>query len=60
MGALEYEPITEHEDEFIDGIELDYLCAEANRILEGESSEVLEKLLTLNGSSGGARPKIVA
>lgn len=60
MGALEYEPITEHEDEFIGGIELDSLCAEANRILEGESSEVLEKLLTLNGSSGGARPKIVA
>ena len=33
---------------------------EANHILAGKSSEVLDKLLTLNGSSGGARPKIVA
>ena len=60
MGALEYEPITEKENEFNGNIELDSLCMEANNILEGKSSEVLEKLLTLNGSSGGARPKIVA
>ena len=60
MGALEYEPITETENEFNGNIELDSLCMEANNILEGKSSEVLEKLLTLNGSSGGARPKIVA
>ncbi len=60
MGALEYEPITETENEFNGDIELDSLCMEANNILEGKSSEVLEKLLTLNGSSGGARPKIVA
>ena len=60
MGALEYEPITETENEFNGDIELDSLCMEANNILDGKSSEVLEKLLTLNGSSGGARPKIVA
>ena len=60
MGALEYEPITETESEFVGDIELDALCQEANLILEGKSSEVLDKLLTLNGSSNGARPKIVA
>ncbi len=60
MGALEYEPTEETENEFNGDIELDSLCMEANNILEGKSSEVLEKLLTLNGSSGGARPKIVA
>lgn len=60
MGALEYEPATEIKNEFKGNIELDSLCMEANHILEGKSSEVLEKLLTLNGSSGGARPKIVA
>ena len=37
MGALEYEPITENDDEFIGGIELDTLCAEAKGILEGDS-----------------------
>ena len=60
MGALEYEPITENDSEFVGNIELDSLCLEANHILAGKSSEVLDKLLTLNGSSGGARPKIVA
>lgn len=60
MGALEYEPTEETENEFNGDIELDSLCMEANNILDGKSSEVLEKLLTLNGSSGGARPKIVA
>lgn len=60
MGALEYEPTTENDSEFVGDIELDSLCLEANHILSGKSSDVLDKLLTLNGSSGGARPKIVA
>lgn len=60
MGALEYEPVTEQNSEFSGNIELDALCSETNRILEGKSSEILDKLLTLNGSSAGARPKIVA
>lgn len=58
MGALEYEPITENNNEFIGNIELDSLCLEANHILANKSSEVLDKLLTLNGSSSGARPKL--
>ena len=60
MGALEYEPIIDAPKEDITNINLDELGYEANNILQGETSDVLEQLLTLNGSSGGARPKIVA
>jgi serine/threonine-protein kinase HipA len=60
MGALEYEPTNEINSDFDGPIELDALCSQANRILDGKSSDVLNQLLTMNGSSGGARPKIVA
>jgi serine/threonine-protein kinase HipA len=60
MGALEYEPTNEINSDFDGPIELDVLCYQANRILDGKSSDVLNQLLTMNGSSGGARPKIVA
>jgi hypothetical protein len=60
MGALEYEPITEIDKEFVGDIVLDALSMEAGKILQGNSSDVLDELLSLNGSSGGARPKIVA
>lgn len=59
MGALEYEPATGDSDLYGD-IELDSLSGEVDRILDGEESLVLDELLKLNGSSGGARPKIVA
>ena len=59
MGALEYEPAAGDSDLYGD-IELDSLSGEVNRILDGEESTVLDELLKLNGSSGGARPKIVA
>lgn len=60
MGALEYEPVGEKDDAFAGKLELDALCLEANHILKGKSSEVIDELLSLNGSSCGARPKIVA
>ena len=60
MGALEYEPAVEDKTVFSDNVNLDSLCMEANKILDGESSAVLDELLALNGSSCGARPKIVA
>lgn len=60
MGALEYEPITEIDRELTQDIELDSLSMEAGKILQGNASEVLDTLLSLNGSSAGARPKIVA
>ena len=59
MGALEYEPST-HDTDLCRDIELDSLSYEVDRIIEGEESSVLDELLKLNGSSGGARPKIVA
>ena len=59
MGALEYEPADEYTDSFAD-VELDSLSAEVNKIVAGEESDVLDDLLHMNGSSGGARPKIVA
>lgn len=59
MGALEYEPAEDGSDH--DGaVELDSLSGEIGKILAGENSEILDELLKLNGSSGGARPKIAA
>ncbi len=59
MGALEYEPADTNAD--LSGkIELDSLSAEIGKILSGSDSDLLDELLRLNGSSGGARPKIVA
>lgn len=60
MGALSYEP-----DRSLDAgggapLALDRLAEESAMVLAGESEEVFEELLRLNGSSAGARPKIVA
>ena len=61
MGALEYEPsVGDGDSDLYGDIELDSLSGEVDRILDGEESAVLDELLKLNGSSGGARPKIVA
>lgn len=59
MGALEYEPADEAAEE-VGNVELDSLSGEVDKILAGKDSDVLDELLKLNGSSGGARPKIVA
>jgi len=59
MGALEYEPADDEADEFGE-VELDSLSGEVDKIVSGGDSEVLDELLKMNGSSGGARPKIVA
>ena len=60
MGALSYEP-----DRSLDAgdggpLALDRLAEESAIMLAGETEEVFEELLRLNGSSAGARPKIVA
>jgi serine/threonine-protein kinase HipA len=60
MGALSYEPEL---DTPITGeavVSLDKLAAESAMVLDGENEEVFDELLRLNGSSAGARPKIVA
>lgn len=59
MGALEYEPAISEEITG-NGIELDSLSCEVSKILKGEASLLLDELVEMNGSSGGARPKIVA
>ena len=60
MGALSYEP--ERGDPIADDapLALDRLAEESAIVLAGEDEEVFDELLQLNGSSGGARPKIVA
>ena len=60
MGALEYEPEKEEDGRNYHELHLDSISNEVNSILqEKESKEALALLSQLNGSSGGARPKIV-
>ncbi len=56
MGALVYTP-SETEDTAQDELKLDSLAIAVEQILEGEAGEVIEELISLNGSSAGARPK---
>lgn len=59
FGALEYEPAEKMiSDQFT--VYLDSLADETDDILEGHTGQMLDDLLKLNGSSGGARPKITA
>jgi len=58
MGALTYEPEQEIENTF-DDIVLDDLAESSADILEGSSEALLDELLSLNGSSAGARPKVL-
>lgn len=56
MGALVYQP--EHQTDNTDlNIDLDILAIHTQNILDGEAQDVLQELLSLNGSSAGARPK---
>lgn len=58
LGALKYEPEIGNWETFNHVVELDSLNREMQNILHGESSEILEELITMGGSSVGARPKI--
>jgi serine/threonine-protein kinase HipA len=60
MGALSYEPDRSQIAGDETPLALDRLAEESAIMLAGESEEVFEELLRLNGSSAGARPKIVA
>jgi serine/threonine-protein kinase HipA len=60
MGALSYEPERGEPTANDAPLALDKLANESAIVLAGENEEVFEELLRLNGSSGGARPKIVA
>ncbi len=60
MGALSYEPERSDPKAAKAPLALDRLAKESAIVLAGENEEVFEELLRLNGSSSGARPKIVA
>lgn len=59
MGALSYSPKIEDLDGFRNLLELDTIAKETDTILKGFSSDIIEELFVLAGSSGGARPKIM-
>ncbi|PCJ89724.1 MAG: phosphatidylinositol kinase [Hyphomicrobiales bacterium] len=56
MGALVFEPDYGFV-EIGETINLDMLAAQSQEVLNGNSEDVLQELLALNGSSAGARPK---
>jgi serine/threonine-protein kinase HipA len=58
MGALTYQPEFEENTFSSALLDLDLLHKEMNIVLNGESSEIIDDLFLLGGSSGGARPKI--
>ncbi len=58
MGALIYRPEIGSEYVRKNRLELDVIASQMNYVLEGASSDVIEELFDLGGSSGGARPKI--
>lgn len=58
MGALVYKPDFALDfNEIV--LDLDNLSNQINQVLIGEPTKVLEQLVQLNGSSAGARPKIM-
>ncbi len=58
MGALSYEPEQAVQSEF-EQIVLDDLAKSSREILAGGSDDLLDELLSLGGSSAGARPKVL-
>ncbi|HNQ68542.1 MAG TPA: type II toxin-antitoxin system HipA family toxin [Bacteroidales bacterium] len=58
MGALSYEPESMKLDSNVD-FNLDFFAAETMKILQSQDSEAIETLYKNNGSSGGARPKVL-
>jgi serine/threonine-protein kinase HipA len=56
-GALIYNPAIKNEENFSDKIDLDRLKTVMDEVYKGTSTEVIEELMHLGGSSGGARPK---
>lgn len=60
MGALEYRP-AKSSDFNIDTLGLDYddIAGECSKILSSKTSDQLDLLYNLSGSSGGTRPKIL-
>lgn len=56
-GALIYRPVIKNPENFGDTIDIDRLKTVMDEVYNGTSAEVIEELMFLGGSSGGARPK---
>lgn len=56
-GALIYSPAINYKEKFNDTIDIDRLKTAMDEVYNGTSVEVIEELMLLGGSSGGARPK---
>lgn len=56
-GALIYRPAINTKENFRDKIDIDRLKRVIDEVYKGTSTEVIEELMHLGGSSGGARPK---
>jgi len=56
-GALIYRPAITENEKFTESIDLDQLKTSMDEVYHGASTEVIEKLMSLGGASGGARPK---
>ncbi len=56
-GALIYRPAIIGDESFNNSIDLDRLKTAMDKVYYGTSTEVIEELMSLGGSSGGARPK---
>ncbi len=59
MGALVYKPPAESSPIPLELPELDTIAGETQKVLDGYSTDIIDALFTLGGSSGGARPKIL-
>jgi len=58
MGALVYKPEIKTDNNTSHLLELDNIASEMVKVLQGASSDIIEELIILGGSSGGTRPKI--
>ena len=58
MGALTYHPEAELNGDEEEGISLDELARDCERIMRTQECENLDELFRMGGSSGGARPKV--
>jgi serine/threonine-protein kinase HipA len=52
-----YSPVIKSDEKFSDKIDIDRLKTVIDEVYNGSSSGVIEELMSLGGSSGGARPK---
>ncbi|MGL1892826.1 MAG: type II toxin-antitoxin system HipA family toxin [Spirochaetaceae bacterium] len=59
MGALTYKPVLEVKAENSDSFNLHNLFIESQNIITGKTETVLDELMRVGGSPGGARPKVL-